>query len=251
MLGRLLTRWLVLVTVVTLFIFSARFTVFNYHGYTFPLPTTAGDSYAVTAFTHLAHVLTPAGVPLVVVSPSAAFAALVLVAFLLGMAVTLPILLWQLVRYLAPALTQVERQNLRWFSAALLVLLAAGGYFSYAVVSPFTIRILYTFTEPIGVEPLLGVSELIATFLALTITTAVAFTVPVAMVLLTKIGLLSAAWWRQQSRYAVLGFLIVSAIITPDGTGVSMLLLAAPVTVLYGAGALVCGRLEQRTQINE
>ena len=244
---RMLTRWLLQVVLLTIFMFSATIAPYDILGYTLWLPAVTDTSLASLIFIHLSKALTPSGVDLVVISPSAAFAAQVLVAFWLALLVSLPFLLWGLLRYLAPALRTTERRGLWYATGALTTLIAAGVYFSYAVVSPYTIKVLYTFTTPLGVTPLLGVSELIATFAALTLVTSTMFTVPVGMVLLTRIGLLEASWWRENARYAVLGFLIISAIITPDGTGVSMLLLSAPVTVLYGVGMIISTRVEQRT----
>jgi len=243
---RLCTHWLLALLVATMVIFSTAFTQFTWYGYTLWLPWLSDTSLAASVFLHLATVLTPEGVDLVVLSPMAAFAAQVLVAFWIAFLLTLPFGVWRLLRYLAPALRPSEMRALYYVCGSVSILLAAGVYFSYAVISPYTISILYTFTAPLGVTPLLGVSELISTFMALTLTTALMFTVPVAMVLLTWLGLLSARWWRDHARYAIVGFLAVSAIITPDGTGVSMVLLTAPVSVLYGIGIIVSTRVERQ-----
>jgi len=246
LLVRLLTRWILALVFVTLFLFSGSFAWVSWREFSLWLPVLSqSTSLASQFFLHLASTLTPAGVELVVISPAAAFTAQVLVAFWLAFLVTLPFALWGLLRYLTPALRPSERRGLYFVTGSLVVLLAAGMYFSYAVVSPYTIKVLYTFTTPLGVTPLLGVSELIATFVALTLTTAIMFTVPVGMVLLTWLRLLPARFWREHARYAVVGFLVMSAIITPDGTGVSMLLLSAPVTVLYGVGIIVSTRVER------
>lgn len=247
LLARLLTYWLTTLAVATIVLFSVTLQPVSWGGLTLWLPQAGDASLAALAFLHLASVLTPAGVELVVLSPTAAFAAQVLVAFGLAFLLTLPGVLVGLVRYLTPALRASERRAVYLIGSALLALLAAGVYFSYAVISPYTIKVLYTFTTPLGVTPLLGVSEMIATFTALTITTALLFSVPVGMVLLTWMRLLPAAWWWGNARYALVGFLVLSAIITPDGTGVSMLLLTAPVSVLYGVGIIVSTKVEQAT----
>lgn len=241
---RLLTRWLVALVLATAAVFSLTLTPIEWRGIEVWLPVMADTALAAQVFLHLASTMTPDGVELVVISPTAAFVAQVQIAFAVAVLITLPYLVWSMVRYLGPALDRAERQ---WIASTLLALVGLfylGVYFSYAVVSPYTIKILYTFVTPLSVTPLLGVSELIATFLALTLTTALAFTIPVGMVILTRLGVISAQWWRAHTHYALIGFLVVSAIITPDGTGVSMLLLSAPVSVLYGLGLFISARIE-------
>lgn len=248
---RLLTRWLVSLALLTMAVFSLSLAPFIWRGVELWRPVFADPALAAQVFLHLAYILTPPGVELVVVSPTAAFAAQVQIAFWLALLISLPFLVWSMLQYLRPALDRAEQ---RWVSLTLLALVALcylGVYFSYAIVSPYTIYILYTFVTPLAVTPLLGVSELIATFVALTLTTAIAFTIPVGMVLLTRLGVISAQWWRAHARYALIGFLVVSAIITPDGTGVSMLLLSAPVSVLYGLGLVVSARVERVNHLHD
>lgn len=243
---RLLTRWTIVLFVVTIGFVTISVQPVDWYGVTLWQPAFEGTALAALMFIHLATVLTPPGVELVVLSPMAAFAAQIWIAFWLAVLVTLPFLFISVYRYLAPALLQTERRALVLVGCSLIGLLLLGVAFSYTLLSPYTIYILYTFTAAIGVTPLLGVSELIATFMALTLTTAILFTVPVGMVLLTWVGLLSSTWWREHARYAIVGFLCLSAIITPDGTGVSMLLLSVPVTVLYSLGMIVSTRVDRR-----
>jgi sec-independent protein translocase protein TatC len=104
------------------------------------------------------------------------------------------------------------------------------------------------YTQAIEVVPMLTVDDFISLVMSLILLTGFAFTLPVVMILLTSIKIVPAAFWKQQWRYAILLFLILSAIITPDGSGVSVMLLAVPLCILYGCGTVVSMLTEKTTK---
>lgn len=120
-----------------------------------------------------------------------------------------------------------------------------GVVFAYMYIAPAMFDILYAMTGSIGVTPMLEVGEFIGIIMALLFTTGVAFTVPVFMVLLTFLGVVRSSFWVKNAKFAFIFLLVVSAIITPDGSGVSMLLLSFPVSFLYGAGAFTSYGIEK------
>jgi sec-independent protein translocase protein TatC len=65
------------------------------------------------------------------------------------------------------------------------------------------------------------------------------FLLPVFMVFLSFLGIVKPCFWKNNWRYALLIFLIFSAIITPDGTGITMIMLSAPLAGLYFLGTIV------------
>lgn len=243
-----ITDWVILLVIFTFFFFTCNVETVTVFGNVTMLPVPSEPSFAAEFLTLLVSEVAPAAVPLVVLSPTTAFVAQIKLAFLLALFFTFPVFLFRLISFLAPALYSYERRLIYLLVAPLSVLFLGGVYFAYQYVAPATFTILYGFTGPIGATPLLGTAEFIGVVMALLLITGIAFTLPIFMVLLTALGAIPARFWFQHARYAVVGFLIVSAIITPDGSGVSMILLSVPVSVLYGAGALVCARLEQVTE---
>ncbi len=188
--------------------------------------------------------------PLIVTSPMAAFVVQIKIAFLLAVVFTFPVFLWRLLSFLAPALHKKELRVLYTLIAPLTALFFAGVLFSYHYVAPITMQFLYEFTGPINALPLLGVHEFVGLTMSLLMVSGATFTVPVFMVLLTAMGAVSHQFWFENARYALVFFLILSAIITPDGSGVSMLLMSAPMSLLYGAGALVCVRVGNKPEFS-
>ena len=71
----------------------------------------------------------------------------------------------------------------------------------------------------------------------------VCFELPVVMWLITKAGVVDPGFWIRNFRYAVVGMVIFGAVITPDGSGITMWLVAAPMIVLYLGGYLVIRRI--------
>lgn len=210
-----------------------------------PLPTT--DSFSTVLLTEILHDTVPEGVALIVTGPLTAFVAQVKVALLLAFAGALPFILFQLISYLRPALYGREARFLALSIVPAVVLFFTGALFSYFFIVPKTFAVLYGFAENLGATTFISVGEFVGLAAALILMSGLAFMVPVVMVLLTAVRIVPARMWAANWRFATIGFLILSAIITPDGSGISMVLLALPVSALYGAGAVVSTQIEKQT----
>ena len=240
-----ITDWILLMVIFTIFFFGFNLEKVSVFGKLPLLPAPGQPSFAADFFNMLVADLVPAGIPLIVTSPMAAFVVQIKLALLMAVFFTFPVFLYRLITYLAPALYKREQTLIYRLILPLTLLFFAGVTFAYVAIVPSTLHILYGFVAPLGAVPMLGMTEFVGIVMALLLTSGLAFTLPVFMVLLTAMGAVRSVFWLENSRYALVGFLIVSAIITPDGSGVSMLLLSAPVSLLYGAGVLVCSRVEQ------
>ncbi|MGA6991849.1 MAG: twin-arginine translocase subunit TatC, partial [Nitrososphaeraceae archaeon] len=98
---------------------------------------------------------------------------------------------------------------------------------------------LYAYGESIGVATFFSITEFFPFVLQLLVALGLAFELPAIMYALSLTGVVDVAFWRKNFRYAVIIFVIFGAIITPDGGGVSMWLVVAPMIVLYLAGLVV------------
>jgi len=177
----------------------------------------------------------PTGSALAVHSPLDGFFAQAAVAAALACIVLLPLLFFELWRFLAPGLHAREATALAGGLVAALALAALGAAFAWLVLVPVMFTELFAFV-PAGVVPLFSLQKVVSLVAGFTLGTALIFLLPLVMALLTLVGLVPARLWRAYARPAVLLVLIASAIITPDGSGVGMVLLALPVVGLYGAG---------------
>ena len=202
-----------------------------------PLPTL--HSFSVQIFGIIQQDLLPAGVQLIVTNPLSAFLAQILISLLLAFILTTPVFLYKIIGYLSPALFEKEKKAIIrvLFPSAFLFLL--GCFFAYLILIPLTFRVLYPYTTVIGAIPFFSVNEFITLVFGLMMAVGIMFLLPVFMVFLSSLGIVKPDFWKNNWRYAILIFLIFSSIITPDGTGITMIMLSAPFTGLYFLGILV------------
>jgi sec-independent protein translocase protein TatC len=116
------------------------------------------------------------------------------------------------------------------------------------VLVPLTFNELYAFL-PHGVVAYFSLREVVSLVTGFVIGCSLIFLLPLMMTLLTFAGLVPAHIWRSYARFAVLLVLILSAIITPDGSGVGMALLSLPVCALYGAGYAASTFVRRRSNL--
>ncbi|MAG12881.1 hypothetical protein CL630_03680 [bacterium] len=235
-----LLSWLVFLLALTVFFFAfglEQVLVFGKEIF-LPFPTTA-HSFAVTLFEYTKATLIPDGVELIVISPLTAFLAQMKVALFLSFIVSFPFLLYKLIGFIRPALYTHERRASFAVLTPTTLLFVGGVLFSYFVIIPPTFRILYLYATSLGATSFFGIGEFVALVFALSFTVGLVFLLPVFMYLASVLGLVEKGFWRENWRYAFFSFLVLSAIITPDGSGISMTLLTIPLITLYGVGTII------------
>jgi sec-independent protein translocase protein TatC len=119
-----------------------------------------------------------------------------------------------------------------------------GAVFSYLLVIPFTLNFLYSYGESIGAETFLTVNDFITFVLQFILGFGIAFQLPIIMYLLSLSGLTDSKFWQKNFRYAIIIITIFGAVITPDGSGVTMWFVALPMIALYAVGIIAIRRKE-------
>ncbi|MGI8718893.1 MAG: twin-arginine translocase subunit TatC [Nitrososphaeraceae archaeon] len=127
----------------------------------------------------------------------------------------------------------------------IFVLFIFGVVFSYILVIPFTLNFLYKYGESIGAETFLTVNDFITFVLQFILGFGIAFQLPVLMYALSFSGLTDSRFWLKNFRYAIIIITIFGAIITPDGSGVTMWFVALPMIALYAVGIFAIKRKEK------
>jgi sec-independent protein translocase protein TatC len=214
------------------------------------LPLPSENSFSVQVFNKIQYDLLPPGVRLVVTNPMSAFISQILLSMLLSFLLTTPFFIYKIITYLRPALLLHERKAVLWSLLPIVFLFFLGSMFSYFFLIPATFKILYPYATSIGAVPFFSIDEFIHYVFGLMFAVGLMFLFPIFMVLLSFTGIIRADFWRRNWRYALLFFLISSAIITPDGTGITMMMLFIPEAVLYFAGYVFANKFNRHT-INE
>ncbi len=226
--------------------FSCGLTDVSLFGRTYRVPFPMERSFSVEVFNRMRTDLLPAGVQLVVTDPMNAFVSQILLSLALGAFATFPFFLYRFVLYLRPALFPHERKMLLWCIFPSALLFFSGAAFAYFFIVPATFKVLYPYAVVLGVVPFFTVNEFIYYVFSMAAVTGVMFLLPLFMTAATLAGIVPAPFWGQQWRYAVVSSLVLSALVTPDGTGVTMVLLFVPLAALYVLGCFFANRLQGR-----
>lgn len=229
---------------VLFFSFGLKSVVLFGKNFILPLPTE--HSFAVLVFNKIQADLLPSGVHLVVTDFLSGFTAQIVLSLLLAFIVTFPFLLYKVIRYLSPALLEKEKKAILKAILPSSLLFFIGCLFAYYFVIPMTFKILFPYATMIGATPFFSVDEFVSSIVSLMFAVGIMFLLPLFMILLSFLGIVDGAFWRSKWRYMLLFFTIFSAIITPDGTGVTMIMLLVPMIVLYSVGCIFTKKFKKQ-----
>lgn len=166
------------------------------------------------------------------------------IGFMLGIIMSSPIWLWQLLAFVVPALRTIERRYVFGFVGA-AVPLFVGGCLTGWYVLPRIIGLFVGFT-PDGLTAFLGAQDYWDFSFKLVFAVGVAYVLPVIVVFLNLAGIVSGAAIIKGWRWAVLAATLFGAFVTPAGEVLSMFIIAVPMVVLYFAAAGVALLVDRR-----
>ncbi|MBI4003711.1 MAG: twin-arginine translocase subunit TatC [Candidatus Omnitrophica bacterium] len=165
-------------------------------------------------------------------SPPEAFVAYLKVAVTAGLVLSLPIVLHELWAFIRPGLTRRERGAglaFVWWGSALF---AAGGAFAYWVLLPVSLTFLLEFGGG-QLEPVISISRYLSFTTMVILACGVVFQWPLAVFLLAKLGVIRPQTLRRKWRHAVVGMVVVGAILTPTTDVATLFLMIVPMLALY------------------
>ena len=150
-----------------------------------------------------------------------------------GLLTASPYILYELFRFVSPALYQNERHYAVWIVGAAYVMFLTGTLVNYFVVFPLTVRFLGTYQVSPDVANMLTLQSYVDTLLGMSLVMGVVFELPVVCGLLGRMGLISNTLMAEYRRHAVVAILVVAAIITPTTDVFTLLVVALPIYLLY------------------
>lgn len=232
----------------SLFFFAFGLKRIALYGVSFLVLVPTEDSISVQVFNRMRDDLLPSGVQLITTNPISAFVSQVSLSLVLGFLLSSPLLFYQVVSYLRPALLPEEKKAVAWSLIPFVFLFLCGGVFSYYFLIPATFRVLYPFATIMGIIPYFSIDEFIQYVFGLIVAVGLMFLMPLFMLLLSFMGIIEADFWRRKWRTAFVFFLVLSAIITPDGTGITMAMLFIPLIALYFTGYYLAKKYSGRSR---
>lgn len=159
------------------------------------------------------------------------------VAMMAAFLISLPYILWQMWRFVAPGLYAHEKRLVWPLVLASTLLFFSGMSFAYFAVFPVVFGFI-TGVAPEGVAVMTDIDEYLSFVLGMFMAFGITFQVPVAVIVLVRMGMVSVEKLCEIRSYVVVGAFVVGAIFTPPDV-VSQFMLAIPLWLLYEAGILV------------
>jgi sec-independent protein translocase protein TatC len=150
-----------------------------------------------------------------------------------GAIAAFPYIFWEVWKFVKPALHEHEMRNTRGIVFVTSLLFTIGCLFGYFIIAPFSINFLIQYQATSIVQNMIDINSYIGLLITLTIPTGILFELPMLVYLLTKLGILTPEFMRKGRKAAYVGILIIVAIITPQGDITSLLLISAPIFLLF------------------
>ena len=163
------------------------------------------------------------------------FGITVWIAMRAGILAALPVATYGAYSLVSPILSPSQRWTLRIFLPAPLVLFLAGAAFVYYVMLPVGLKFLLHFGEGVAV-PLITLRQYLDLLTALMVALGIVFELPLMMFLLAKIKIVPYRKFKRLRKFVPFIALILGVLLTPGTDLISMVLVAAPITVLYEFG---------------
>ena len=160
------------------------------------------------------------------------------ISLFLGIVCSTPNIYYQIGKFVGPALYAHEKRMLWLVTIPATALFILGCLFSYFIITPFMIDFMYMYIEGMETLPMVSIGDFVSFVLMMTLAFGLIFELPVFMVGFTRLGLVGPDFWKRHWRMAAIIILFVGAIITPDGTGITMMVVALPMWALYLVGYL-------------
>jgi len=177
------------------------------------------------------------GMKPVFLKPTEMFVTYFKVALIGGAALSMPVIVYQLIRFVVPGLRPNEKKYLFFVLPGATLLFILGIVFGYLVLLPFALRYLLTFGGDIA-SAFISIGEYVSFVVTLLLWMGVAFELPMIIVFLAKLRIVNHKQLRGYWKYALIGSFLIAAIITPTPDPFNQTLVAVPLYLLYEVGVL-------------
>ncbi|MGH2395125.1 MAG: twin-arginine translocase subunit TatC [Candidatus Limnocylindria bacterium] len=177
--------------------------------------------------------------------PAGAFVAQLKIAGFIGVALAMPVILYEIWRFVTPGLLPRERRLLWPFLLAGVLLFGLGITIGFAII-PYALTFLLSFARE-GVQYFPTIEEYIGFVTTLMLVFGLMLQFPIVLIVLSRLGIVTPAWLASRRRWVILTIAIVSAVATPGGDPFSMVILALFMYGLFEVTLLVVRALQRNS----
>lgn len=171
----------------------------------------------------------------------------IVVSILAGIVLAFPYLLFEIWRFIKPALQRGEKKYARGIILWGSLLFISGILFGYYMVAPMSVQFLGSYHVSEAVTNQINLKSYMTTVTSVTLACGIIFQLPLLVYFLTKLGLITPKFLKKYRRHALVAVLVLSAIITPPDVS-SQILLAVPLMILYEFSIVISKRVEKKAR---
>jgi len=180
----------------------------------------------------------PAGIKPIFLRPTEMFVTYMRVALISGTALAMPVIVYQVLRFVLPALKPHERRYLYIIVPGATFSFLLGLAFAYFAMLPFALRYLLSFGGNIA-EAKWAIGEYISFVTKLLFWVGVTFETPLLVFFLAKLGVVTPEMLARYRKYAIVAIAVLAAVITPTPDPFNMMAVMVPLLILYEIGVLL------------
>lgn len=164
------------------------------------------------------------------------------ITFISALIVTFPYLVYEIWRFIAPALYEKEKKAVKGAFLFASVLFYIGVVVGYMIVFPLMLNFFSGYHVSPDVQNTFSLTSYISTFTSMVLIFGIVFEFPTVVAALSAMGVLSKETLKSFRRHAVCAVLILAAVITPSGDPFSLMVVSVPLYLLYEFSVLICRR---------
>ncbi len=214
-----------------------------------PAFTASQPPVANQFFLTIVHYLKPSYVNETALAPWDGVLVQIKIAMFLAFVVGFPIIAYEFGMFVGPALKPSEKRLILRMTIPIVLLFFFGVLLDYFLLLPWTINFLYSAQQNMGITTFLLPIDSFVSFVTIhLIAFGLAFQLPVIMYSLSAVGILKAEFWKKYWRYVTVAVFVIAGLITPDPSGVTMIVVGTIMMGLYGIGYLAARRVEKKRE---
>ncbi|MBI5858948.1 MAG: twin-arginine translocase subunit TatC [Sphingobacteriales bacterium] len=168
--------------------------------------------------------------------------------FMGGFILAFPYIFWEFWKFVKPALSEKELKRTRGVIFWVSFLFFLGVAFGYFILTPFMVNFYFNFKLSSQIVIMPSFSDYLENLIYTTVGIGVLFQMPLLVMVLTRIGIITARFLKKYRRHAFIVILIAAAIITPSTDPFSLMIVTLPLYILYEASIAIASRINKRQE---
>lgn len=193
----------------------------------------------------------PADIELLPISWFAPLEVYIYVSIILGVVISSPIIMYELYKFVNPALHTHERKQMYPYVIAFMCLFIFGFTLGYMVIIPATVRAMVLFTRLLGLTPVYGFSDFFSVVMMTLLLSSFIFTFPIYVVLLVQAGVITTEQIKKNRKYFYVGAVVLIALIDPEPGLITEVTCIIPIIIFMEASILIARRFEKQREQSE